>query len=85
MLITLLFARPDWNSYDYPNSTQRQFSSMCRQFGGTRSQCKCNLDTATTKWTIKESFNEGLYYVQNQKLTDEAWKVHISCLPLEVL
>jgi hypothetical protein len=83
LLIPLLANPFNWNTHRYPKTAEREFIAICREQGGTKSQCACNLEKGEAAWTVKQSVEQARYYLKQRRLTDEAWKIHISCLPEE--
>jgi hypothetical protein len=81
LLIPLLAHPFSWNTHNYPKTAERSFLAICREQGGTKSQCACNLEKGEEAWTVKQAIEQGRYYLKHKKLTDEAWKIHSSCLP----
>jgi hypothetical protein len=83
LLVSLLANPFAWNTHIYPKASERKALAICKHYGGTKEQCQCALDKVEKAWTVRQSFDQGLYFIRNRKLTDEAWKIHISCLPPE--
>jgi hypothetical protein len=81
MLVSLAMNPFTWNTHNYPKNAEQKFMAICTMKGGTKEQCQCNVTKGEAAWTIKQAYNQGLYFIYNGKLTDEAWKLHASCLP----
>ena len=81
MLVSLVMNPFNWGTHNYPKNAEQKFMAICKHYKGTKEQCQCNMQKGEAAWTIKQGYKQGLYYIHNGKLTDEAWKIHRSCLP----
>ena len=81
MLISLVMNPFAWDTHNYPKHAEQKFMAICKQRGGTKEQCQCNLTKGEEAWTIRQAYKQGLYYIYHGKLTDQAWAIHASCQP----
>jgi hypothetical protein len=83
VIIALLFNPFTWNTHHYPKVAEKKFLALCKQKGGTEEQCRCNLRAGEKAWTVRQAVAQGQYYLKHKRLSEEARKIHLSCLPKE--